>query len=104
MVEDRRLRFALTLIQGRLHKAVGDKRCGCGQCSHWIAVAAQRSGVPRERLEAALPAAAKPQRGRSRTPRAGVQICDSATIRVRGRDVDPQEGLALLFKRLHHPQ
>ena len=104
MVEDGRLRFALTLIEGRLHKAMGDKRCGCGQCSHWIAVAARRSGVTLERLEAALPPPAKPERRRSRPPRPGVRICDSVTVRVRGRDVDPQEGLALLLKRLHHPE
>jgi hypothetical protein len=104
MVEDGRLRFALKLIEGRLHKAVGDKRCGCGQCSHWIALAAQRSGVARERLEAALPPVAKPQRRRSRPHRRGVRICDSVTVRVRGRDVDPHEGLALLLKRLGHPE
>lgn len=104
MVEDGRLRFALTLIEGRLHKAAGDKCSGCGQCSHWIAVAARRSGVTREHLEAALPPPAKPQRRRSRLARPGVRICDSVTVRVRGRDVDPQEGLALLLKRLHHPE
>jgi hypothetical protein len=69
MVEDGRLRFALTLIEGRLHKAVGDKRCGCGQCSHWIAFAARRSGVTRESLEAALPPPAKPERRRTRPKR-----------------------------------
>jgi Vault protein inter-alpha-trypsin domain len=104
MAQDGRLRFALTLVEGRLHKAVGDKRCGCGQCSHWIAFAAQRSGVTRERLEAALPPPAKPERRRSQPRRPGVRICDSATVRVRGRDVDPQEGLALLLERLHHPE
>lgn len=71
MVEDGRLRFALTLIEGRLHKAAGDKCSGCGQCSHWIAVAARRSGVTREHLEAALPPPAKPQRRRSRLARPG---------------------------------
>ena len=105
MVEEGRLRFALGLIEGRLHKAVGDKRCGCGPCAHWVAVAAQRAGVPREQLEAALPPAAKPQRMRSRPVRTWrVPICDSGTIRVRGHDVDAQEGLAILFARLHHRQ
>jgi hypothetical protein len=102
-VDEDRLRFALALIEGRLHKAVGDKRCGCGQCAHWIAIAARRAGVTREDLEAALPAAAKPERPRSRAPREWrVRICDSGTIRVRGRDVDWQEGLAILLARLHH--
>lgn len=82
MAEDDRLRFALTLIKDRLHKAVGDKRCGCGQCSHWIAVAARRSGVTRERLEAPLPPPAKPELRRSRPARR------------------PAGGLALLLKRL----
>ena len=108
MVQDNsdanRLRFALALIAGRLHKAVGDKRCGCGACAHWVTVAARRAGVRREDLEAALPPAAKPQR-RRRTPRQWtVPICDSGIIRVRGRDIDEREGLALLFERLHRPR
>ncbi|HTQ22633.1 hypothetical protein [Mycobacterium sp.] len=97
-----RLKFALALVEGRLHKAVGDKRCGCGQCAHWVTVAAQRAGIACDELEAALAPVAKPQRRRQRRPRPmGVQVCDSATIRVRGRDVDPREGLAILLARLH---
>jgi hypothetical protein len=97
-----RVRFALALMEGRVHKAVGDKRCGCGKCAHWVAVAAERAGLRREDLVAVLPPAAKPQRGRPRAPRTlQVRICDSGTIRVRGRDVDPQEGLAILLERLH---
>jgi hypothetical protein len=53
MGEEGRLRFALAILTGRLHQAVGDKRCGCGKCAHWVAVAARRAGVPREHLEAA---------------------------------------------------
>ncbi len=105
MVEQGRLRFALALIEGRLHQAVGEKRCGCGQCAHWVSVTAQRAGVTREELEAALPPAAKPQRARSRAAREWrVRICDSSTIRVRGRDIDSQEGMAILLARLHHPE
>jgi len=105
MVEDGKIRFALALLEGRLHKAVGDKRCGCGPCAHWVAVAALHAGVPRESLEAALPPAAKPQRGRRRASRAWtVRICDSGTVRVRGRNVDSQEGLAILLSRLSHPR
>jgi hypothetical protein len=100
-MEDAKLRFALALIEGRLHQAVGEKRCGCGQCAHWVVVSARRAGVSRERLEAALPPAARPQRGRARPQRAwSVRICDSSTIRVRGRDIDPQQGLAILLSRL----
>jgi hypothetical protein len=102
MVEDPKLRFALALCVGRLHKAQGDKRCGCGPCAHWIAVAAKWAGVPRKRLESALPAPAKPEPGRRRRPRSmRVQICESGAISVRGRNIDQQEGLAVLFSRLH---
>jgi hypothetical protein len=104
MVGDGKSRFALALVEGRFHKAVGDKRCGCGQCAHWVAVVARRAGVSRERLEAALPPAAKPQRERRGCPGAPrawrVRICESGTIRVRGRDVDPGERLAILLSRL----
>jgi hypothetical protein len=82
-----------------------DKRCGCGQCAHWVRIAAQRAGVSREQLEAVLAPAAKPQRRGSRAPREWlVRICDSSTIRVRGRDVDSQAGLAILLARLRHPR
>jgi hypothetical protein len=102
MEAERRLQFALALIEGRLHKAVGDKRCGCGPCAHWVAVAARRAGISRDRVEAALPPAAKPQPRRSRAPRReSARICESTTIRVRGEDVDPQQGLAILLARLH---
>ena len=101
-MEEGRLRFALTLIEGRLHKAVGDKRCGCGPCAHWVTVAAQRAGVRREDLVAALPPVARQRRQRRAAPRRWrVPICDSSSIRVRGRDVDEGEGLALLLARLH---
>jgi hypothetical protein len=104
MVDKGKLRFALALIEGRLHPAVGGKRCGCGACAHWVAVAARRAGLPLEDLQAALPPAAKPRSKRPRTPRPwSVRICDSGTIRVRGRDVEPQEGLAILLARLHDP-
>ena len=97
-----RVRFALALIEGRLHKAVGDKRCGCGKCAHWVTVAAQRAGLRREDLEAALPPAAQTAAPRPRVARTWqVPICESGTVRVRGRDVDPQQGLAILLERLH---
>ena len=102
-----RLSFALALVEGRLHKAVGDKRCGCGQCAHWVTVAARRAGLARAELEAALAPVAKPEpraKSRRRTPSpTRVRVCDSATIRLRGCDVDPVEGLAILLARLHHP-
>jgi hypothetical protein len=99
MVEDRRLRIALALLEGRLHKASGAKRCGCGPCAHWVAVAARRAGISRGRLEAALPPVAKPEPRRRMASRQGrVRICESSTIRVRGRDVDPREGFAILSR------
>lgn len=101
---DERVRFALTLIEGKLHRAAGDRRCGCGVCGYWVARAARTAGIARHRLEAALPPAAKPEPRRRRAPGPGrVQICESSTIRVRGRDVDPQQGLAVLLARLHEP-
>ena len=78
MVQDPKLRFALALCVGRLHKAHGDKRCGCGPCAHWVAVAAKWAGVPRQRLEAALPAPAKPEPRRRRRPQS-----------MRGRSASP---------------
>lgn len=102
MVQDPKVRCALAMVSGRLHKAVGDKRCGCGACAHWIAIAAHRAGISRKHLEAALPPAAKPEPARRRKPqRLQVRICDAGAVRVRGQDVDPQEGLALLLRRLH---
>lgn len=104
MQEDNKLRIALALLTGRLHKAAGDKRCGCGLCAHWVALAARRTGVSREQLEAALPRPAKPEPHRARKPRAmRVRICDSSTIRIRGKDVDAREGLVILLQRLHNP-
>src|SRR5262249_34835888 len=102
MVQDPKIRWALALVAGRLHKAEGGKRCGCGPCAHRVATAARIAGVPRKRLEAALPPVAKPEPRRPRRPRGmQVQICESGSIRVRGRDVEPQEGLAVLLGRLH---
>ncbi len=102
MVQDPNVRFALAIVAGRLHTANGNKRCGCGPCAHWVAIAARRAGIPREHLESALPPAAKPEPARRRKPqRLQARICDSGTVQLRGRDVDPQEGLALLLRRLH---
>lgn len=102
MVQDPKVRFALAIVMGRLHEAHGDKRCGCGPCAHWVAVAARRAGIPRDRLEAALPPAAKPEPPRRRRPRPmQVRICESGSVRLRGQDVDPWEGLAELLSRLH---
>ncbi len=96
MMDEGKVRFALALPEGRLHKAVGGKRCGCGACGHWVAVAACHAGLAREELEAVSPAPAKPTRRRGR---AGVQgaftSATPAAIRVRGRDVDAREGLAI---------
>ena len=102
MVQDPKVQLALALVAGRLHKAQGDKRCGCGPCAHRVALAARHAGIPRERLLAALPPAAKPESRRPRQPRhMHVRICESGSIRVRGRDVEPQEGVAVLLRRLH---
>jgi len=103
MSEVSKLRFALALLTGRLHQAQGDKRCGCGPCAHRIALAAKQAGVSRQRLVAALPAAAKAHL--ARRPRSAhtmqVRICESSAIRVRGGDVAPADGLAVLLARLH---
>lgn len=101
-MQDPRVRFALAIVAGRLHKANGDKRCGCGACAHWVAIAAHRAGIPKEHLESALPQPAKPAGARQRKPqRLQVRICEGGSVRLRGQDVDPQEGLALLLRRLH---
>ena len=104
MVEERRVRFAVNLLKGRLHRAVGGKRCGCGACAHWVAMAARRAGIPREQLEAALaPAAAAQKRPSRRLQPMRVKISESSTFRVRGREVTGHEGLAMLLTRFHDP-
>lgn len=103
MGENTGIEKAIALTEGRLHRAVGHKRCGCGPCAHQITVAARQAGVRREQLEAALPPAARPQPRprRQRRRESLVRISDSCTVRVRGCDVQPHEGLALLLGRLH---
>lgn len=103
MSDDSKLRFALALVAGRLHKAQGGKRCGCGPCAYRVALAATQAGISRKRLEQALAPVAKPEPPRRRRhPRPmRVQICESGAVRVRGRDIDQQEGLAILLTRLH---
>ncbi|RUP25857.1 MAG: hypothetical protein EKK51_31505 [Mycolicibacterium sp.] len=98
-----RTEYALALVEGRLHKAVGDKRCGCGACAHQVAMAARRAGITAADLAAALAPVAKAERPRTRTNgQSRVLICDSATVRSRGDRVG--EGLAALLARLHAPQ
>lgn len=105
MRENSRIEIAVGLTRGRLHRAVGEKRCGCGPCAHQVVMAARRAGVTREQLEAALSPVARPEprpRRKDRTRRnSTVRFSEACTLRVRGRDVDPQEGLALLLERLH---
>lgn len=101
-MQDPKVRFARAILSGRLHSAHGDKRCGCGPCAHWVAMAARRVGIPRDRLETALPPAAKPEPPRRRKPRPmQARICESGSVRLRGQDVDPQAGLAVWLSRLH---
>jgi hypothetical protein len=95
------MRFALTQLKGRLHEAVGDKRCGCAPCAYWVAMAARSAGVDRRRLEAQLPPPAKPERRRRRPAAMRVRVCASGTFRTRGADADTQQGLAVLLSRLH---
>lgn len=102
MVTDQRLAYALAVVAGRLHTAVGEKRCGCGQCAYWVRLAALAAGISRVRLEEALPAPARPEPMRRRQPRElRVRISDHSTVRVRGRAAEPSEGLAALLARLH---
>lgn len=104
MMKESKLKFAVAIVESRTHKAVGGKRCGCGPCAHWVALAARWAGVPRKRLVAELPLAAKPERRRPRPQhKLRARICDSGTVRVRGRDIDPQEGLAILLSRICEP-
>lgn len=104
-MDSRRLQFALAHLEGRLHKAVGDKRCGCGPCRYWVARAARAAGIPRAQLEAELPAPAKLESRRSRRPAPmRARICDSGSVRVRGTDIDPQQGLVVLLTRLHNAE
>jgi hypothetical protein len=99
--QGRRLQYAMAKLEGRLHKAAGDKRCGCATCAYWVAMAARAAGISRTALEAELPAPAKPQRRRHRPAPMRARICDSGTIRIRGTDTDPTAGLAALLARLH---
>lgn len=65
-----------------------------GLCALWVAMAAGRAGISREQLEAALPMPLRAEKpGRRRPPRTGARICDSATIRVSGRQAEYGEGL-----------
>jgi hypothetical protein len=102
MSDDNKIRVAKALLQGRLHQAVGDKRCGCGPCAHQIAMAARRAGVRRDALEAALLPVARPEpRHRRPRPSGRVRIAESCTIRVRGDRAEYGDGLAILLERLH---
>jgi len=95
-----RIEYAQALLQGRLHRAAGDKRCGCGACAHQVAVVARRAGITSAELVAAMEPVAKPDSARSRgRAESRVRICDSATIRRRGADAP--EGMAVFLARLH---
>ncbi|OBJ98307.1 hypothetical protein A5746_12995 [Mycolicibacterium conceptionense] len=100
MGHNNRITFAIAQLQGRLHTAVGDKRCGCGLCGYWVARAARSAGTSRQTLEAHLAPAAKPRRHRRASRPLTSRICDSSTIRARGSE-DLGEGIALLLSRLH---
>lgn len=89
MEQDKRIAFALGQLKGRLHTATGDKRCGCGQCRYWVAMAARAAGVSRQRLEGHLPQAAKPERPRRKPRPMTARIGESGS------------GVALLLSRLH---
>lgn len=103
MAEQDKLRVAMALIGGRLHTAVGGKQCGCGQCSHQVAMAARRAGISRQQLETALAPVATPERARRRVRREPMRarICDSSTIRPRGHEGDRAEVITALLSRLH---
>ncbi len=104
MVEDRKMRFAVAIVEARTaeHQARGEKRCGCGACAHWVIMAAHWTGVDRAKLVAALPEPAKAATQRRRVQRGlRVQICESGTVRFRGSDAGEAAGLALLLGRLH---
>lgn len=89
MEQDKRIAFALDQLKGRLHTATRDKRCGCGQCRYWVALAARAAGVTRRRLESHLPQAAQPDRSRSKPRPMTARIGESGS------------GVALLLSRLH---
>lgn len=96
-----RTEYALALLPGRLHKAVGDKRCGCGACSHWVVVAARSAGINTADLIGALAPAATAERPSARARgESRIRICDSATVRSRGGERGGV-GLAALLARLH---
>ncbi|MFT3662133.1 MAG: hypothetical protein QM809_12255 [Gordonia sp. (in: high G+C Gram-positive bacteria)] len=105
MVQKHGMRYAKAIVEARTsaHRAAAGKRCGCGPCRHWVAVAAYWAGVPRGELEAALAETAeaeRPQRGPA-PRRMRAQICDTATVRPRGTAGGDAAGLAILFDRLH---
>ncbi|MFM9376932.1 hypothetical protein [Gordonia sp. VNK21] len=104
---DRRVQLAVAMVQARTaaHRAAGDKRCGCGQCAHWVLVAARRAGISRERLEAALPPRATAEPRPKRRPRPHgmrTRICESGTIRLRGGDHTEAAGIRALLDRMYH--
>lgn len=90
MEQDKRIAFALAQLVGRLHTATGDKRCGCGPCRHWVAIAAKAAGVSRERLESHLLPPAKADRHRCRPRPMTSRIGESGS------------GIDMMLRRLHH--
>lgn len=58
-----------THLATRLHTPRSGFRCRCGACRHVILTTARRSGIPPQRLVAALPPEAKPKEREKRSRR-----------------------------------
>lgn len=101
MLQDSRISFALARLEGRLHRAAGDKRCGCAQCAWWVAMAAKAAGVSREQLEDRLPPRARSERRRRAARPMTTRIAESGTFRARGAAGTDGAGILLMLSRLH---
>lgn len=89
MEQDKRIAFAVDQLEGRLHTATGDKRCGCGPCRHWVGMASKAAGVSRQRLESHLLPPAKADRHRRRPRPITSRIGESGS------------GIDMMLRRLH---
>lgn len=101
MLQDSRISFGLARLAGRLHRAAGDKRCGCGQCAWWVALAANAAGVSRQQLEDRLPPPARSERKRRPVRPMTARIGDAGAFRVRGAAGTDDNGILLMLSRLH---
>ena len=87
MAQSRFVEAVALHLATRLHQTGTTYRCTCGQYRHQIRVSARRSGIPEERLLAALPPIKPPEPEPKRRRRGrGMSVQVAGAMRVtRGR-------------------